>query len=224
MVQRHLTRSANEWESTGRDPGELYRGARLVAALDWAGGHDDLTVAERDFLEASSAAEERELREARRRARRLRTLLAGRGRFCSRSRSSPALSRSYMRGRARHSATVAQAGRLAAESREAAAQQPDLALLLALEAGRRDNSVDSRARLLGALEHGSRVLAWWLQGFDTTVEAVAFSPDRNAARDCQCGGDNVCGTRRRGGLSGCLCDRTGRLGLGRLQPDGERWR
>ena len=85
------------------------------------------------------------------------------------------------RGRARHSATVAQAGRLAAQSREAAAKHPDLALLLSLEAGRLDDSVDTRGALLGALEHGSRIRAW-LQGFDSPVNATAFSPDGSSWR------------------------------------------
>ena len=84
------------------------------------------------------------------------------------------------RGSARRSATVAQAGRLAAQSREAAAEHPDLALLLALEAGRLDDSVDTRGALLGALEHGSRIRAW-LQGFDAPVEGAAFSPDGKLA-------------------------------------------
>jgi WD40 repeat protein len=77
---------------------------------------------------------------------------------------------------ARHTATVAEAGRLAAQSREVAAQHPDLGLLLALEAGRLDDSVDSRGALLGALEHGSRIRAW-LQDFDSPVNAARFSPD-----------------------------------------------
>src|SRR6185503_3999643 len=80
------------------------------------------------------------------------------------------------RGRARHSATVAQAGRLAAQSREVAAKHPDLGLLLALEGDRLDDSVDARGALLGALEHGSGIRTW-LQGFDSPVESSAFSPD-----------------------------------------------
>jgi WD40 repeat protein len=175
LVHRHLTRSTQAWETMGRDPGELYRGARLAAALDWAGDRVDLTADERAFLEASSAAQERELRDARRRARRLRILLAGVVVLLAFALVAGAVAL-LQRGRAQHSATVAQAGRLAAESREAAAKHPDLALLLALEAGRLDDSVDSRGALLGALEHGSRIRAW-LQGFDTTVEATAFSPD-----------------------------------------------
>ena len=35
-LHRHLTQAASEWEAAGRDPGELYRGARLAATLEWA--------------------------------------------------------------------------------------------------------------------------------------------------------------------------------------------
>jgi WD40 repeat protein len=80
------------------------------------------------------------------------------------------------RGDARQSAVEAQAGRLAAQSREAAPEHPDLALLLALEAGRLDDGIEARGALLGALEHGARIHAW-LQGFDAPVNSAAFSPD-----------------------------------------------
>jgi WD40 repeat protein len=174
-VHRHLTRSAGAWEAMGRDPGELYRGARLAAALDWSGDGAELSVEERAFLDASRVGQERELREARRRARRLRAMLAA---------AAVALLIAVVAGvvayvqrsHARHSATVAQAGRLAADSREEAPNHPDLALLLALEADRLDDSFDSRGALLGALEHGSRIGAW-LQGFASPVNATAFSPD-----------------------------------------------
>jgi WD40 repeat protein/class 3 adenylate cyclase/tRNA A-37 threonylcarbamoyl transferase component Bud32/energy-coupling factor transporter ATP-binding protein EcfA2 len=175
LVHRHLTRSTEAWESLGREPGELYRGARLAAALDWARGRADLTADERAFLEASSTAQERELREARRRARRLRILLAGVVVLLAFALAAGAVAL-VQRGHARRSATVAQAGRLAAQSREVASKHPDLALLLALEAGRLDDSVDARGALLGALEHAARVRAW-LQGFSAPVNASAFSPD-----------------------------------------------
>ena len=48
-------------------------------------------------------------------------------------------------------------------------------MLLALEAGRLDDSVNTRGALLGALEHGSRIHAW-LQGFDSPVVASSFNP------------------------------------------------
>jgi class 3 adenylate cyclase/tRNA A-37 threonylcarbamoyl transferase component Bud32/energy-coupling factor transporter ATP-binding protein EcfA2 len=140
-VHRHLTRSAHAWAAMGRDPGELYRGARLAAALEWAGEGAELSVGERAFLDASRAEQERDVREARRRARRLRAMLAT---------AAVALLIAVVagvvayvqRGHARRSAIVAQAGRLAAQSREAAGEHPDLGLLLALEAGRRDDSID----------------------------------------------------------------------------------
>jgi WD40 repeat protein/class 3 adenylate cyclase/tRNA A-37 threonylcarbamoyl transferase component Bud32 len=175
MVHRHLTQSARGWEAIGRDPGELYRGARLAAALDWAGDRPDLTAEERAFLEASAAAQEHELSEARRRARRLRALLAGVAvlLLLALAAGSVAL---VQRQNARRSAVLAQSGRLAAQSREVAGAHPDLGLLLVLEADRLHSSVDTRGALLGALEHGSRIHAW-LQGFDTPVNATAFSPD-----------------------------------------------
>jgi WD40 repeat protein/class 3 adenylate cyclase len=175
MVHRHLTRAASEWKATGRDPGELYRGARLAAALDWVGGRDDLTADERAFVEASRAAEERELRDARRRARRLRGLLAGVAVLLVLALVAGAVALAQ-RQHARHSAILAQSGRLAAQSREVAGAHPDLGLLLALEGERLDSSVDTRGALLGALEHGSRIRAW-LNGFDAPVVASAFSPD-----------------------------------------------
>jgi WD40 repeat protein/class 3 adenylate cyclase len=174
-VHRHLTRSTRAWEALGRDPGELYRGARLAAALDWADGRADLTADERAFLEASSAAQERELRDARRSARRLRGLLVGVAAALVVALVAGAFAL-VQRGRARHTATVAQSGRLAAQSREVAPQHPDLALLLALEAGRLDDSVDTRGALLGALEQGARIRRW-LQGFDSPVNDSAFSPN-----------------------------------------------
>ena len=122
-VHRHLTRSTQAWEAMRRDPGELYRGARLAAALDWADGRVDLTADERAFLEASGGPGARSSTRMRGGALpvcgiRSPASLAARAR-----RGRLAL---VQRGHARHSATVAQAGRLAAQSREAAANIPTL--------------------------------------------------------------------------------------------------
>jgi WD40 repeat protein/class 3 adenylate cyclase len=176
LLHRRLTESAQEWETLGRDPGALFRGSRLATTGDWATAHDpELNELEREFLIASRQASEREAERQRRTNRRLRILLAG----VAAALVAALIAGSFalvQRGRARHSATVAHAGRIAAQSREVAAKHPDLALLLSLEALRLDDSVDSRSTLLRGLEHGSRIRAW-LQGFDTPVEATAFSPD-----------------------------------------------
>jgi hypothetical protein len=58
-IHRHLTEAAQEWQRLEREPGELYRGARLATASEWAAGHaDQLNPLERDFIEASRAAAE----------------------------------------------------------------------------------------------------------------------------------------------------------------------
>ena len=115
-LHAHLTSSAREWEATGRDPGDLYRGARLTGALDWAAQHsDELSVPERRFLDASRRRAERECATAARRPRSelrcclLASLVAGvvalvteaarqRPRLASRSRDSSARRRSTSRG------------------------------------------------------------------------------------------------------------------------------
>ena len=38
-LRGHITQAAAEWDAARRDEGELYRGARLVAALDWSTDH-----------------------------------------------------------------------------------------------------------------------------------------------------------------------------------------
>ena len=70
-VSAHLAAAAAEWAARDRDPAELYRGARLSAALEWAAHHaTQLSDREREFIDASRAQAGRQLR-------RLRILLGG---------------------------------------------------------------------------------------------------------------------------------------------------
>jgi WD40 repeat protein/class 3 adenylate cyclase len=76
-IHRHLTDAAGEWERLGREPGELYRGARLAAAGEWAQEQGEvLNPLEREFLAASQELAEREVAE--REAQRQRELEAAR--------------------------------------------------------------------------------------------------------------------------------------------------
>ena len=78
QLRIHLTDAARDWNAGGRQPGDLYRAARLSAALDWASQHDvDLNAVEREFLEESRLASERDADRQRRTNRRLRMLLVG---------------------------------------------------------------------------------------------------------------------------------------------------
>jgi WD40 repeat protein/transcriptional regulator with XRE-family HTH domain len=74
-LHRHLTENVREWESRGRDPSELYRGARLAHAREWMETYGDrLNQSERDFLAASVEQEQHEALE--RGAQRERELVA----------------------------------------------------------------------------------------------------------------------------------------------------
>jgi DNA-binding SARP family transcriptional activator len=77
-LHRHLAQASREWEQSGRDPSELYRGPRLVAVVDWTSRDDiELNESERAFLAASTARRDAEQLTARRRIRRLRAGLVG---------------------------------------------------------------------------------------------------------------------------------------------------
>jgi hypothetical protein len=56
-LHAHLTAAARDCDEQGRDAADVYRGARLAAALEWRAGHEpELNQAERGFLDASRAA------------------------------------------------------------------------------------------------------------------------------------------------------------------------
>jgi WD40 repeat protein/transcriptional regulator with XRE-family HTH domain len=63
-VHRHLTESAREWESRGREAGDLYRGGRLAQAREWAlANAERLNESERGFLTASLEQEQHDVLE-----------------------------------------------------------------------------------------------------------------------------------------------------------------
>jgi WD40 repeat protein/class 3 adenylate cyclase len=77
-LREHLTDQAKEWERSGKEAGDLYRGPRLASAVDWTAEHaNELNDLEREFLSESRFASERETERQRRTNRRLRGLLAG---------------------------------------------------------------------------------------------------------------------------------------------------
>ena len=180
-LHRHLIAAAREWEAAERDPGELYRGARLTGALDWAGDHNaDLNDLEREFLDASRAAAEREVADARRRAereartsRRLGGVLVGLAVVLVLALVAGSLAL-VQRGRAERAALVAEARRLGAQ----ALVQGDLdrSLLLAAEAVRLDDSVDTRSALLSSLLRSPQAIRV-LRGAGNRLQNLALSPD-----------------------------------------------
>jgi len=78
QVRLHLIGAVRDWQQRGRESGDLYRGARLAAALEWASEHQvELNASERAFLDESRRVSEREVERQRRMNRILRALLAG---------------------------------------------------------------------------------------------------------------------------------------------------
>jgi hypothetical protein len=149
-LHRHVTESSCVWDEAGRDPADLYRGARLTAALEWAESHDgDLNDLEREFLWASRTASEGEAVRARRANRRLRGLLAGVAVLLAVSLVIGELALTQ-RNRATKALTLADAGRLASDSR--LDPDPQLAMLMAREAVHIHDSPETRSALFAALE------------------------------------------------------------------------
>ena len=141
-LHHHLGIAAREWDARGRDPGELYRGARLAAALDWSAAHDlELDEVERAFVDESRAASGRS-------QRRLRAVLAGVAGLLVLAVIAGLLALEQ-RGTAREEATAADAQRLG--SRALAENDLDRSLLLARQGVELDDSPQTRGSLLAAL-------------------------------------------------------------------------
>ncbi|MFJ1747549.1 XRE family transcriptional regulator [Streptomyces sp. NPDC088116] len=164
-LHRQLTDATHAWESVGRDPGALYRGARLTTARDLTG----LTSREREFLDASLAAEHAEAGRLRRRARRTRHLMGllvvllvtavTAAMFAFRTEAEMA--------RQRNAAVSRQA---AAEAVSLRHTRPSLAAQLSLAAHRLLPARDTRDAVLSTM-------AVELSGHGQAVSSLAFRPD-----------------------------------------------
>ena len=148
-LRRHITQAATEWDAAGRDQGELYRGARLAAALDWTADHAlDLNELEREFVTESREASEQETKRARRTNRRLRALLAGVAVLLAAA-VAGGIFAVIQRGEARDAETAQLAQRLGAQA--LVEEDLDRSLLLARQAVAIDDSPQTRGYLLADL-------------------------------------------------------------------------
>jgi WD40 repeat protein len=184
-LRRRLTQAASEWDALDHDPGALYRGARLAATADWA-EREDLAPREREFLEASRAAEEAELSAARRRARRLRAVAAGLSVLVLATAASAVLALRE-RDRAREQEQVAQSRQLASEAQARAQSDPELAALLALEAHGMRKTIDSRVAALSMLVPLERAAGSLPES--RNVMALAMARDSRALATIDTGGN-----------------------------------
>jgi WD40 repeat protein/DNA-binding SARP family transcriptional activator len=179
LLHRHLTLAAAEWETDGRDPSLLYRGARLTSALDWSSGHSpDLNQLERQFLDESQAASVHEANRQRRTNRRLLALLIAALVLLALAALLAAFALKK-RGQARRDATAAVAQRLGAQ----ALVDPSLdrSLLLAREGVNLLNSDATRSNLLAALLRIPNAIGVIHEGSDRILDEALSDDGRTLA-------------------------------------------
>ena len=171
--------SATTWDQSGREPADLYRGGRLHQATALAlAAPDRLRAVDTDFIDASRSAAEAELGKERQRIRRLRRLVAGTavalaaaliaGGLALRSQrraddeAANAIAQRETAEQQREAAVTAadeataateraELATLVSRSAAEADDQPEVALLLALEAHRRAPGPDTEQAVFNAL-------------------------------------------------------------------------
>jgi WD40 repeat protein/DNA-binding SARP family transcriptional activator len=221
-LHRHLRAAASEWDAGGRDRSELYRGARLAAARDWAADHDpELAARERAFLDASAAASERA-------HRRLRMVLAGVAALLVVAVIAGAIALNE-RGNARDEAVAAAAQRLGAQA--LAEDDLDRSLLLARQGVALDDSLQTRGNLLAALLKSPAAIGV-LRGDGDGLIDLDLSPDGRTLAYIENDGTLRSVDRRTRrvaaapvavpGHAGCVIDSIVRFDHLRYSPDGSR--
>ncbi len=173
-LRRHITQAAVEWDAAGRDQGELYRGARLAAALDWTTDHAlDVNELEREFITESRDASEKETKHVRRTNRRLRGLLVGVAVLLVAA-VAGGIFAAVQRGDARDAETGQLAQRLGAQA--LVEDDLDLSLLLARQAVAITDTPQTRGYLLSALRRSPEAIGI-MHGPGDVLRGITISPD-----------------------------------------------
>jgi WD40 repeat protein/DNA-binding SARP family transcriptional activator len=180
-LHAHLRVAASEWHARGRDAGDLYRGARLAAALEFCAQRpDQMDRLEGEFVAASRAAAEREAARQRVQNRRLRVLLLGAGVLLVLAVVAGVVAVVGQR-QASSDARLAVAEARSALGRQLGAEalgapRLDVAALLAREAVTLDRSPQTEGTLLTTLLRSPAVVATFSLPTNSTPQ-VAVSPD-----------------------------------------------
>ncbi|GAA1198522.1 hypothetical protein GCM10009675_12650 [Prauserella alba] len=181
LVRQRLDEAAANWRDGEQDRGDLYRGARLATALEWADGRE-LTENQRAFLHASR-------REQQRSTRRLRGAVAGLAGLLVVALVASALAVSGWNDADRQ-AQVASSRQLAAESRALSEWDPVGARQAALRAWRAAPTAEARGALLSA--DGLTRLSGFDSGLDPAT-AVDVSGDGERIAVAGTGGESGAG-------------------------------
>jgi WD40 repeat protein/transcriptional regulator with XRE-family HTH domain len=192
LLHRHLTETAQEWEARGNDPAELYRGARLAQAREWALSNEKtLNASERTFLAQSLEQEQRDTLE--REAQRQRELEAAQKLASTQSQAAKQLTQRaillagalvlamvlagtaiFLRNQASQNALEAQSRELAAAAINNLDEDPERSILLALQAVSAANTIEAENALHRSVL-ASRVRLVFHH--DSELWSVTYSPD-----------------------------------------------
>jgi DNA-binding SARP family transcriptional activator/WD40 repeat protein len=180
-LHSHLRVAAQEWDARRHDPADLYRGARLAAALEFCMQHpDQMDRVEREFVAASRQEADRETQRQRSQNRRLRALLVGAAVLLILTVIAGAVAIIRQR-QASANAKLAVAEAHAALGRQLGAEalgEPrlDVAALLAREAVALDRSPQTEGTLLSTLLRNPAVAATFSLPANSAPQ-VSVSPD-----------------------------------------------
>ena len=220
-THRRLTEAAAVWAEFERDPGTLYRGTRLAVSREWAdrdGHRDGLTAVERDFLDASVAAEDRERAVAARRTRQLRWLAAGLALLLTVVTAVGVVALHQRRSAVRAQET-ALSRQLAAQALNLVDSRPGTAMLLGVEAYGTARTTEARGALLSM--SARQFYQAELSGHADAVSEVAYSSLGVLASAGRDGKVVLWDARRRGHLA-TLTDHDTWLRAVAFSPDGRQ--
>jgi WD40 repeat protein/class 3 adenylate cyclase/energy-coupling factor transporter ATP-binding protein EcfA2 len=173
-LHRQLGTAARIWEAGRQDASDVYRGARLAAAADWAQHHEaELNATERRFLNAGLQEADRERRAQLRANRRLRALLAGALVLLLIAVVAGVIAL-IQRSHAQAQALTSDAERLGAQ----ALSDPnvDHSLLLAVTGVELQDRVQTRSDLFADLQQNAALLHL-IRPSDVEITALDVSPD-----------------------------------------------
>jgi WD40 repeat protein/energy-coupling factor transporter ATP-binding protein EcfA2 len=179
-MRSELERLATDWDRGRRDESYLLRGGRLATFDRWAIEHrGELSLLERQFLEASRALASRELDAARRSNRRLRGLVAGLAFLLVLTLGAGVLAFQNNR-QAQSQARLALSGALSVQADSLVQTRPDTAILVGLESlsVARDDTPKPQPPAglitgLARVDHASKPIT----GHTGQLQGVAFSLD-----------------------------------------------
>ncbi|HEY6526617.1 MAG TPA: protein kinase, partial [Solirubrobacteraceae bacterium] len=173
-LHRQLGDAAGMWDAGGRQPSDLYRGTRLLAATDWTRAHrPELNAIERGYIEASAQEADRERRSQLLANRRLRALLAGAAALLAVAVLAGVVAL-IQRHHAQAQALTSDAERVGAQA--LTEQNADRAMLLGVAAVKLQSRAETRSDLLAALQRNP-ALTHLSRPSDQLLTAVDVSPD-----------------------------------------------